>query len=314
MMSLPAFVFIVLANPSITDAGTYRFLADGRQIAELEVRSKGAEPPKVEISVPAGSKQLTVERHPSLPETGADAGRRSKTFDLISVASITKPLREERPAVSLAGLPAAADALLRAVGSEYSARDLGLGFGTMQKPEDIAEAEARLGYRLDPELTAVLTTLGPVKFGDHGMVKPADFVTTERQFMRLWGAEEKVAGEERALYRASTMIWVEAGDGYGAVIYGPKGPKFCGGAPAYWKIHQDTIDNPRPVGGSAGGCGKLADVLMRVIGEELLVEIEDDGAGSQLLVDPTMPEPFTVWLETEGNGTPKLRADWTKLY
>jgi hypothetical protein len=199
------------------------------------------------------------------------------------------------------------------MGAEYSARDLGLDFGPKQTPEAIAEAEASLGHKLDPELSAVLTTLGPVRFGDHGMVTPRDMVTTERQFARLWGAEESVLGDARTLYQASTMIWVEAGDGYGAMIYGPKGPKVCGGAPAYWRIHQDTIDNPRPVVGPAGGCGKLADVLMRVIGEDLLVQIEDQGAENQLLVDPTMPEAFPVWLEAD-SGNLRLRPDWTELY
>ena len=313
MSPLPAFVLVVLANPNVTDPGTYKFLADGREIASFEMRGKGTEVPRFRIEVPAGSKQLTVERHASLPMFGMKVRGRSKTFDLVSVAGITRPLRDDRPAISLAGLPAAADELLRAIGAEFSARDLGLDFGPKQTPEAIAEAEARLGYKLDPELAAVLTTLGPVRFGDHGMVTPRDMVTTERQFARLWGAEESVSGDARALYQASTMIWVEAGDGYGAMIYGPKGPKVCGGAPAYWKIHQDSIDTPMPIGGSSGGCGKLADVLMRVIGEDLLVHIEDQGTENQLLVDPTMPEAFPVWLEAD-NGNLRLRPDWSKLY
>jgi hypothetical protein len=313
MSPLPAFVLVVLANPNVTDLGTYKFLADGREIASFEMRGKGTEVPKFHIQVPAGSKQLTVERYSSLPVFGMKVGRRSKTFDLISVAGITKPLRDDRPVISLAGLPAAADELLRAMGAEYSARDLGLDFGPKQTPEAIAEAEASLGHKLDPELTAVLTTLGPVRFGDHGMVTHRDLVTTDRQFVTLWGHPETVSAETLAIYQTSTMIWVEAGDGYGAMIYGPKGPKYCGGAPAYWKIHQDSIDAPRPISGSSGGCGKLADVLMRVIGEDLLVQIEDQGTENQLLVDPTMPEAFPVWLEAD-NGNLRLRPDWSDLY
>ncbi len=313
MSPLPAFVLVVLANPSVTDIGTYKFLADGREIASFEMRGKGTEVPRFRIEVPAVSKQLTVERHASLPVFGMKVGRGSKTFDLISVAGITKPLRDHRPVISLAGLLAASDELLRAIGAEVSAKDLGLDFGPKQTPEAIAEAEAVLGHKIDPELSAVLATLGPVRYGDHGMVLPRDMVATERQFARLWGAEEKVSGDARSLYKTSTMIWVEAGDGYGAVIYGPNGPKYCGGAPAYWKIHQDSIDAPMPIGGSSGGCGKLADVLMRVIGEDLLVHIEDQGTENQLLVDPTMPEAFPVWLEAD-NGNLRLRPDWTELY
>ena len=57
----------------------------------------------------------------------------------------------------------------------------------------------------------------------------------------------------------------------------------------------------------------LPTLLMRVIGEDLLVQIEDQGAENQLLVDPTMPEAFPVWLEAD-NGNLRLRPDWTELH
>ena len=50
-----------------------------------------------------------------------------------------------------------------------------------------------------------------------------------------------------------------------------------------------------------------------MIGQDLLVQIEDEGAENQLLVDPTMPEEFPVWLETDRNGNLRLRPDWTEL-
>ncbi len=313
-MDLPAFVLLILVNPNVVDAGTYRLFADGVEIGRFDIRREpSTEVPQFRIALPAGSKRISIERAGRMPLIGTRTGVRSRTADLISVAGITRPLRDDRPAEALARLPAAADALLRAVGSEYSSRDMGLEFGPMQSPDTIAEAETRLGYALDPELTAVLTTNGPVKFGDHGMTPARDLFSTERQFVRLWGSEENVAGDALALYRTSTMVWVEAGDGYGAVLYAPQGPAICNGKPAYWKIHQDTIGEPWLIGGPVASCGSLSDVLMTVIGEDLLTHIEDNGTESQLLVDPTMPDAFPVWLETDADGKPRLRPDWTRL-
>lgn len=311
-MDLPAFVLLILVNPNVVDAGTYRLFADDVEIGRFGLRREpSTEVPQFRIAVPAGSKRVSIERAGRMPLIGTRTGVRSRTADLISVAGITRPLRDDRPAEALARLPAAADAILRGIGSEYSSSDIGLEFGAPESPEAIAAAEARLGYKLDPELTAVLTTNGPVKFGDHGMTAARDLFSTERQFMRLWGSEENVAGDALALYRSSTMVWVEAGDGYGAMLYAPKGPPICSGRPAYWKIHQDTISEPWLIGGS--GCGALSDVLMTVIGEALVTQIEDQGTESQLLVDPTMPDAFPVWLDTDADGKPRLRPDWTRL-
>jgi hypothetical protein len=313
-MDLPAFVLLVLVNPNVVDPGSYQFIADDREIGRFDIRKQpSTEIPQFRISVPAGAERLSIARAGRLPLIGTKVGARSTTVDLVSVAGITKPLRDERPADALLRLPAAADALLREVGSEFSSRDLGLEFGAKQTPDAIAQAEARLGYKLDPEITAVLMTSGPVRFGDHRMTMASDLFSTERQFMRLWGAEETRVGEAAALYGASTMVWVEAGDGYGAVLYAPTGPAGCDGNHAYWKIHQDTMDEPWLMGGADGRCGSLSDVLMAVIGEALLTQIEDNAAEGRLLVDPTMPDAFPVWLETDGDGKPRLRPDWSRL-
>lgn len=311
-MDLPAFALLVLVNPNVADAGAYRLFADGREIGGFEIRKgPSAEIPQFRIAVPAGARRLSIERAGRLPLIGRKVGVGSNTVDLISVAGVTKLLREDRPVNALGNLNAAADALLRAIGSEFTSRDLGLEFGAKQSPEAVVEAEARLGYKLDPELTAVLVTHGPVKFGDHGMPQASDLYSTERQFMRLWGAEESRVGDARALYQSSTMVWIEAGDGYGAMLYAPKGPAACSGKHAYWKIHQDTISEPWLVGG--GQCGSLSDVLMEVLGEGLLNNIEDNGTENQLLVDPSMPDAFPVWLEASGDGKPRLRPDWSRL-
>jgi hypothetical protein len=198
------------------------------------------------------------------------------------------------------------------MGSDTTADTLDFSFDETQSDDAIRAAEGRLGFDLDPELKRVLSTTGPVKFQDSWMTAASELATTEQQFETIWGHPESVSAETRAIYRTSTMVWVEAGDGYGAVIYQPKGPAHCDGGPAYWQIHQEHIDSPRLITRADGSCGRLADALFAMFGRDLLERIEDEGVETQLLVDPSTAG-FPVWLETGSNSLPRLRPDWTKV-
>lgn len=312
MSPLPAFVLIVLINPNVAGEGSYTVFADGREVSQFALTGKSADPHEIKIAIPANAERLTIERRTSLPLIGTKFGRHTQVFDLISVAELSAPLREEPPAVALAGLRGNVDLLLNEIGSKVTAAELGLSFGDTQHLDAIQAAEAHLGFGLDPELKAVLATTGPVKLQDSGMTAATELALTDRQFVTLWGHPETVSAETLAIYQTSTMIWVEAGDGYGAVIFQPRGPERCGGGPAYWQIHQDHIDGPRLITRRDGSCGSLADALFLALGQELLVRIEDEGVETQLLVDPTIAE-FPVWLETDRKGTLRLRPDWTRV-
>ena len=202
--------------------------------------------------------------------------------------------------------------MLRRLGSTETAGGLGLSRGPPVAADALAAAEKRLGFPLDAELKAALTARGRVEFGDSSMTAPAALDTTERQFKAIWGAPEKVAPDALAIYRSSTMVWVEAGDGYGAVIYQPQGPARCGGRPAYWYIHQDTIDEPELVTTADGQCGGLSQAMLKMFVQSLLEQVEDQATEEQLLVDTTTPS-FEVWLTRDERGTLSLDTNWTKL-
>jgi hypothetical protein len=309
-MSTPAFILIVLINPNVAGTGDFTVSVDGREVSQFALAGKPADPPEVRIAIPENAARLTIERRASLPLIGVKLARYAQTFDLVSVAGITLPLREQPPAISLLRLGNEVDAVLTRMGSETTADTLDLSFGEKQAPDAIRDAEGRLGFDLDPELKRVLATIGPVKFQDSWVTAAGELATTEQQFTTIWGHPESVSAETRAIYRTSTMIWVEAGDGYGAVIYQPKRPEPCGGGPAYWQIHQDHIDSPKLITRADGSCGGLADALFAMFSRDLLERIEDEGVETQLLVDPTMAD-FPVWLETGRDGLPRLRPDWS---
>jgi hypothetical protein len=311
-MSTAAFELLILINPNVAPVGIYTIAADGAEAQRFALTGKRGEVIEVRVPIPRAASKLTVARRSAMPVVGAMLSGEQRTFNLIGVDKVTAPLRDEPPAASLATLKGSVDQLLAAMGWSGSADDLDLGFEDVQGSDAIRAAELRLGFALDPHLRAVLETAGPVRLQDSRMTLASEFATTEQQFVSLWGHPETVSAETFGIYRASTMVWIEAGDGYGAVIYQPAGPERCGGGPAYWKIHQEHIDAPELILRADGLCGGLAEALFPMFARELLERIDDERSGAQLLVDPTMPG-FPLWLEKDGEGAPRLRPDWSKL-
>ena len=311
-MTTEAFELLILINPQVAPAGTYAILADGVEAQRFTLPAKSGEVIEIRVPVPRAARTLTITRRSAIPVVGGMLGGAERTVDLVAVDRITAPLRDEPPAASLVTLKADVDGLLADIGWSSSAEDLGLGFEDVQGADAMRSAELQLGFALDPQYKAVLETSGPVRLQDSRMMLASELATTEQQFVSLWGHPEKVSAETLAIYRSSTMVWVEAGDGYGAVIYQPEGPERCGGAPAYWQIHQECIDAPELIVRADGRCGGLAEALFPMFVRALMERVDDEGNGTQLLVDPTMPG-FPLWLEKDSEGGTRLRPDWSKL-
>jgi hypothetical protein len=311
-MTAAAFELLVLINPDVTPAGIYTIAADGVEAQRFTLTGKAGEVIEVHVPVPQETRRLTVARRSSMPVVGAMLSAAERTVDLVSVDRVTAPLRSEAPAASLVTLKQSVDGLLSAMGWSGSAEDLNLGFDDVQSGDALREAELRLGFPLDPQLKAVLETSGPVRLHESRMPLAGELATAEEQFISIWGHPEQVSAETLAIYRSSTMVWIEAGDGYGAVIYQPKGPERCGGGPAYWRIHQEWIDAPELIQRIDGTCGALAEALFPMFVRELMERIDDERSETQLLVDPTMAG-FPLWLEKDRSGVPQLRPDWFKL-
>jgi hypothetical protein len=311
-MTTVAFDLLVLINPDVAPAGIYTIAADRAEAQRFTLTGKKGNVIEVRVPIPRATSKLTLARRSGVPVVGAMLSGEQRTFELIGVDRVTAPLRDEPPAASLATLKGSVDQLLATLGWSGSADDLDLGFEDVQGADAIRAAELRLGFALDPHLRAVLETAGPARLQHSRMTLASEFATTEQQFVSIWGHPERVSADTLAIYRSSTMVWIEAGDGYGAVIYHPSGPERCGGGPAYWKIHQEHIDAPELILRHDGGCGGLADALFPMFVRDLMERIDDERVDTQLLVDPTMPG-FPLWLEKDGDGDLRLRPDWSKL-
>lgn len=300
--AVPAsFDLLLRANPSEVTPGEYVVSVDGRETCRIAVTSKGGQPVSCRATLPAAARALAV-----------GAGRRRRSYALVSVAGVTEPFRQGPPAVAVGGLTVAVEAVLSRLGSGDRAIELGLWLEPKVPAGAFEAAEKRLGFPLDPALKAVLTNAGVLGFDDSFLVRPDQFATTERQFTTLWGQPERVKPEALAVYRQSTMVWIEAGDGYGALVYQPKGPQRCGGSPAYWRIHQEWIDAPVLVTNADGSCGGLGQALLQGVIADVVGQIEDRRSEEQLLVDPTA-SALEVWLSTDANGVPALRSNWATM-
>jgi hypothetical protein len=307
-VAVSAQTFDLVASVAPGTAGTVTISADGREACRVTVSGSEPKPPTCRTTLRRDARRLSVEVNPS----SWLRSRKTTQYTLVAADAVTASLRTEAPSSSLRALAGRLDALLSQVGSTDKSDSLGWSLGAPVASDALAAAEKRLGFALDPALRAVLLSAGPVSFDDSWMVEPKQFDTTDRQFEALWGAPEKPSASALAIYRQSTMAWVEAGDGYGAVIYQPRESSRCGGAPAYWRIHQESIHAPELVTTADGKCGDLRHALFAMFGRDLLERLNDAALADRLLVDTSAPV-VEAWLSIDRDGVPSLRVGWEKL-
>lgn len=102
--------------------------------------------------------------------------------------------------------------------------------------DELARAEQRFGFALPPVLAQVLT-LNP-KVGDSYFHQPVNLCTVEST-LRMFGhgsLESELDPDVLARYRRSVTVFIEVGDGLGALAYDPQGVWF-------W-LHQESINEP----------------------------------------------------------------------
>ena len=259
MSPLPAFVLVVLANPNVADVGTYTVFADGREIASFEMRGKGTEVPKIRIEVPANAERLTIERRASLPVIGMKFRAFHKTSISSRSPSYHQPLRDDRPVISLAGLPEAATSFSRHR-AKVTAQSWDSCSAETQRLMPSQAAEASLGHqaRSGADRRRCNDWAGEVRRS--GMTCCRDLVTTDRQFVRF-GAPGELSRQTLATSINLNHDLGRGGRRLRRDDLPPEGAERCGGGPAYWQDPPGLIDGPMPISGPTGGCGSLADAL-----------------------------------------------------
>ncbi len=117
----------------------------------------------------------------------------------------------------------------------------------------IKAAEERLKFVLPKEHKELLQDYGAWDFSDSFCVAIDDIDRADKQMRSIWGSPASefasLSQENKTLYQSSVMLFVEAGDGYGALIYHPT----SAGGEYYW-IHQDELDAPGRSGTNKANC------------------------------------------------------------
>lgn len=181
----------------------------------------------------------------------------------------------------------------------------------------IAGAEKRLGFALPGEHRHLLSTVGPFDVGDSSMTPAADIKRSYNAMIDDWETpkatlDREISAATRALLESTALLYTQVGDGLGALLYRPSGESACGSGPAYYRIHQDEIDEPVLLQRSDGACVDYAGALIATIAEDGLQRYEDTGPGV-VVIDRSAPAPQRVLLSHAGVDRGfefDLRLDW----
>ena len=141
-------------------------------------------------------------------------------------------------------------------------------------PDAIKSAEQRLKFPLPQEHKQLLQDYGPWSYSDSRCVAAEEFDGADKQMRSIWGSPasefESLSEKSKTLYQASVMLFVEGGDGYGALIYHPT----SSGGEYYW-IHQDNLDQPVKLVDSQDKPHDYSSAMRWIIANQILFYYED---------------------------------------
>ncbi len=180
---------------------------------------------------------------------------------------------------------------------------------------EITTAERRLNFALPVEHKQLLQDYGAWSVSDSFCVAIEDIDRADKQMRSIWGSPASeftsLSVENQKLYRESVMLFVEAGDGYGALIYHPTGS----GGEYYW-IHQDDLDRPDKLLDSRSKLRDYSSSMLWLIANQILVSYED-AFPEHIFIDRSSPIPIPYQMRI-GFGEQKqletvLNVEWSKF-
>jgi hypothetical protein len=181
-------------------------------------------------------------------------------------------------------------------------------------PAAVKEGEKRLGFRLPPEYESLLLKAGGMSLDDSSTTDADQLMNAYDFMVKVWETPPKhlaasVSPRTATLLKTSAPLFTEVGDGLGALLYHPEKTAACGGQPAYYWIHQDTIDEPVLLKNRDGKCKDFTEAMMWVVATLGLDQY--DGSGLDLvLVDRSAPGPWKLELLHEDGFHFRLSVPW----
>lgn len=156
----------------------------------------------------------------------------------------------------------------------------------------VKAAEKRLGFSLPAEYASLLQEAGKMILGDSSTTEPEEMRNAYDFMIEVWETPREdlaasVSSKTAALLKGSAPLFTEVGDGLGALLYHPKA-EACGGQPAYYWIHQDSVDEPELLKNRDGKCQSFTESMVWIMSWLGLVEYDDSGL-DVVLVDRGAP-------------------------
>ena len=162
-------------------------------------------------------------------------------------------------------------------------------------PDAIKSAEQRLKFTLPNEHKQLLQDYGPWSYSDSCCVSAEDINSVDKQMRSIWGSPasefDSLSEETKSLYRASVMLFVEGGDGYGALIYHPT----SSGGDYYW-IHQDNLDQPAKLVDDHNKPRDYSSAMRWIIANQILFVYDDVIHGTFIDRSSTTAIPYQLRL------------------
>jgi hypothetical protein len=269
------------------------------------------------LDIPIGADTLRIEGE--LQQIGSNKrpqrARGSKTLRLLDLGPLFAPLRDEtRPFGERLRAFVAAKAALDARLPDSSSGTVEIDTAIRATDAQIRAAEQRLGYRLPREHVALLEH-GQLNIDDSSTEEAADIKTTWDAMIRNWGTPADIlAGETKpatkAVFRATTLLYTEVGDGLGGLLFHPASPA-CQGGPGFYFVHQDDINDPLLLKHEDGACHSYADAMRWLLMTQALVGYQDSD-DNLVIIDRASPVPARMRLEPLATGGFEfvLRGEW----
>lgn len=187
------------------------------------------------------------------------------------------------------------------------------------RPDAIQSAEHRLRFALPNEHKQLMQDFGAWSYSSSRCVSAEEINSADKQMLSIWGSPasefDSLSETSKTLYQASVMLFVEGGDGYGALIYHP----ISSGGDYYW-IHQDNLDEPVKLVDNQDKPRDYSSAMRWVIANQILVCYDDVFEGTFIDRSSTASVPYQLRVNfpTEKQLKTKLlevrlEVEWSKF-
>lgn len=298
---------------------SFSFHSGDRELCRFSGRAPADTNSIIEVcrfELPADATAITVrgeftrmvwDRHTRMSNHRSSQGER--TVRLRDGSALTRPLRD-------AHLPLA-ERWRRAVEAE---RTLVESWGryeivTLAEPSSaaqVAAAEKTLGFALPAGYRELVTKVGVVTFGDHGVLAPELLLTADRTILKQWsygdsGIPAWLAPAALERLRRSVLLFLEVGDGVGAQLFLAPPNAACDKGFATMFFHEDSVDDAMAdLAADRLVCTSFEDALFALYERFVVFEHAASLAGEtgELLIDRSAAvQHFNLRYGTDKAGT-----------